>query len=95
MAFVLTETGRKHAEFYINGLKEKRKEIMDACKDTCEDTFLPDLEVIESDVNDFAEDGEYYNNWGVTDHYDGDYPLCLQEGIDYKEEKNDELRTSV
>lgn len=27
--------------------------------------------------------GEYLENWGVTDHYEGDYPINLKNGIDY------------
>lgn len=92
MTYVLTEIGKKHAKFYIDELKEKRKEIIDACKDICEDTLLPDIEAIESDVNAFAEDGEYFNNWGVTDHYDSDYPIGLKEGIDYIENEGNDQR---
>lgn len=87
MAYVLTKTGIRIAKEYIKELQEKRKEILDGCKDTCEETKLPDVEAIESDVNLFAEDGEYLNGWSVTDNYNSDYPLCLQEGIDYVKEE--------
>lgn len=86
MAYVLMKTGIQKAKAYIAELKAKRKEILDASKDTCEETELPDVEAIESDVNAFAEGGEYLNNWGVTDNYNSDYPLCLREGLDYVEE---------
>lgn len=87
MTYVLTDIGVKKAKAYIKELEDKRKEILDASKDTCEETELPDVEAIESDVNAFAEGGEYLNNWGVTDNYNSDYPLCLREGMDYAEEK--------
>lgn len=67
---------------------------MDSCKDTCEETELPDVGSIELDVNLFVQDGEYFNNWGVTDHYDSDYPICLQEGIDYVEVNGDTSKHS-
>ena len=87
MAFVLTNKGIKTSQLYIKELKAKRKEILDAGRDTCEETELPDIEAIELDVNIFAENGEYLNCWGVTDNYNSDYPLCLQEGIDYVKEE--------
>lgn len=87
MAYVLTKTGIRTAKKYIAELQAERKEILDAGKDTCEDTMLPDVEASESDVNVFAENGEYLNCWGVTDHYNSDYPCCLQEGIDYVEKE--------
>lgn len=87
MAYVLTKTGIRKAKAYITELEAKRKEILDASKDTCEETELPDIETIELDVNSFAENGEYFNCWGVTDNYNSDYPLCLQEGIDYVKEE--------
>ena len=90
MAYVLTKTGIRKAKAYIAELKTKRKEILDASKDTCEETELPDVEAIESDLNFFAENGEYLNGWGVTDHYESDYPLCLQEGDDYVEATKEE-----
>ena len=90
MAFVLTNKGIKTSQLYIKELKAKRKEILDAGRDTCEETELPDVEAIESDLNFFAENGEYLNGWGVTDHYESDYPLCLQEGDDYVEATKEE-----
>lgn len=95
MAYILTKTGIRVAEQYIKELQEKRKEIMDGCKDTCEETELPDVGSIELDVNLFAKDGEYLNNWGVTDHHDSDYPICLQEGIDYVEAKGGTSKSSA
>lgn len=86
MAYILTKTGIRAAKEFIAELQAKRKEILDAGKDTCEDTELPDIEAIESDVNAFAEDGEYLNCWGCTDNYNSDYPLCLREGVDYVED---------
>ena len=85
--YVFTDTGRKNAENYIAELKAKRKEILDAGLDTAEDTHIPTPEDILDDVNSFDvdEEGEYYNGWGVTDHYDSDYPLSLQLGADLKE----------
>ena len=87
--FLLTEQGRQQAESYIAELKAKRKEILDAGKDTADDTTIPSVSEIEDDiafvgVNWDDPDGPcYYNGWGVTDHYDADYPLLLKYGRDF------------
>ena len=85
MAYVLTKTGIQNAKAYILELAAKRKEIMDGCKDTCKNTELPNIAYIQEDVNDCAENGEYRYSWDVTDHHKSDYPLRLQEGVDYVE----------
>ena len=82
---VLTRQGKEKVRLYLDGLKEKRKEILDARKDTADDTELPDEEAISSDIEWSEEEGEYWNCWGVTDHYDADLPLCLNKGTDYIE----------
>ena len=84
MSYIFTDAGKAKAESYINELEAKKKEILDAGLDTCDDTNIPGLSDILADVNDFDvdEDGEYYNGWGVTDHYDSDGPLCLKLGED-------------
>lgn len=80
---VLTDVGEEKVFHYLAELKAKRKEILDARKDTVNETKLPTIEDILSDIYSFEKDNEYYNNWGVTDNYDGDYPLYLEECIDY------------
>ena len=82
--FVLTEQGKANVKAYLAELMAKRKEILDSHKDTADDTMLPSEEDILLDIEDYIdEDGDYYNNWGVTDHYDGDRPLGLQLGKDF------------
>lgn len=52
---------------YISELKAKRKEILDARKDTADETEIPTIEDIMSDLNygtEVDEDGDYYNGWG-------------------------------
>lgn len=80
---VLTEIGRKKCNAYIEELKAKRKEILDVGKDTVNNTKLPTIDDICCDIAAFEEDGEYCNNWGVTDNYDGDYPLFLVSEKDF------------
>lgn len=80
---VLTNIGEEKVNAYLAELKAKRKEILDAKKDTVDETELPTIEDILLDIYSFEEDNEYYNNWGVTDNYDSDYPLHLEECIDY------------
>lgn len=83
---VLTQQGKEHIQTYIEELKAKRKEILDAKKDTAYNTNLPSENDILSDMSwviEESDDGNYLNNWGVTDNYDGDYPLFLELGKDF------------
>ena len=83
--YKLNDHGRKLAELYIADLEAKRKELLDAGKDTADDTFLPTVDEIEADIDFIGVDSnnEYYNGWAVTDHYDADYPLLLKVGRDF------------
>lgn len=83
--YKLTEKGKKEVERYIEECRLKRKEILDADKDTVEETNLPTVETIEEDINffDIDDEGEYWNVWGVTDSYDADGPIVLKLGIDF------------
>lgn len=83
----LTPRGLTEVERYIVELKAKRKEILDADKDTAYDTSIPTMKDILSDI-EWAFDEElmeYCNNWGVTDSYDADWPLHLTFGKDIAE----------
>ena len=81
---VLTEEGTKAIRKYLLELEAKRKEILDARLDTDDDTVIPSEADIISDIKEFMdEDGDYYNNFGVTDNYDGDRPLVLSHGKDF------------
>lgn len=79
----LTQTGEDKVKFYIKTLELKRKEILDASKDTADETKLPTIEDIIADIEAFEENGEYLNNWGVTDNYNNDFALWLIKGEDY------------
>lgn len=88
MEYRLTKTGHQKCHNYISELKAKQKEILDAGLDTAEETFVDYTpEWIFADLLDFGidEDGDIYNGYGVTDHYDSDYPLCLSLGEDFTE----------
>lgn len=87
MMYKLTEAGRKKAEEYIKELEAEQRDTVGAGFDTANDTFLPDVEAIESDITDdyIDEDGEYWNNWAVTDNRDSDCPIVLQRGVDFVE----------
>lgn len=80
---VLTNIGEEKVLHYLAELRAKRKEILDAGKDTADETELPTIEDILADIYSFEENNEYYNGWGVTDNYDSDYPLRLEECVDY------------
>ena len=86
--YVLTTRGREIADDYIRSCAAKRKEILDAGKDTADETHLPDAEGILSDLNfgvGVDKEGDYFNGWGVTDHYDADNVLGLHIGDDFVE----------
>ena len=74
----LTEKGKKECERFIAECQAKRKELLDAGKDTADETTIPSVEDIELDINieGIDEENEYYNSWGVTDHYDSP-PISL------------------
>lgn len=84
MSIVFTELGKDEVDLYLKELKAKRKEILDAGKDTAKETMLPTYGDIEMDIEYFEdENGEYCNGWGVTDNYDADYPLFLIRTIHF------------
>lgn len=93
MRYVLTNEGIKVCDKYITELIAKRREILDAGKDTADETSIPSIEDIECDLNNFPLwDGDYFNGWGVTDHFDSDYPLSLEFGKHFTEERETKMR---
>lgn len=91
-SYVLTETGRKKCEIYITDLKAKRKEVLDAGIDTAHHTFVnytPE-ELLEDLLLDYPDGNrEIRGVYGVTDHYDADYPICLKYGTDFLKKESD------
>lgn len=86
--YKLTKQGIIKCEDFIAECKAKRKEILDANKDTADETTIPTIEDIECEIEDYIDyDGDYYNHWGVTDNYNSDYPIGLKLGIDFVESK--------
>lgn len=86
---VLTENGETKVRQYIKELEAHRKEILDAGRDTAEDTHLPTEDDIIEDIEDLIDDeGTYWNGWGVTDMYDHE-PLFLQYGEDFMRKVTD------
>jgi hypothetical protein len=84
LVFKLTKKGVLECEEFIRECAAKRKEILDAGKDTADDTELPTVEAIESELELFMdEDGDYYNGWGVTDNYNSDSLIGLRYGKDF------------
>jgi len=82
--FELTESGKKAIYSYLEEMQAKRKEILDAGKDTTDDTNLPTEEEIFEDLMSFGfdEDGAAYNSFGVTNNYEADRALSLTRGKD-------------
>lgn len=86
--YELTDKGRNECEIFINELRTKRKEILDAGIDTADETFVDYTpEELFADLLDFGidEDGKIYNGYGVTDHYDADRAFGLKLGVDFIE----------
>lgn len=86
--YILTELGKQKVANYISECAAKRKEILDARIDTIEETNLPTEEDIVSDLNNgvgIDEEGDYFNNFGVTDNYSSDYPIGLSINEDFVE----------
>ena len=83
MAYKLTNRGKREVSRFIRECEAFRKEIMDAGKDTADDTNIPDEESIVSDIAEWIdEDGYYVNGWGVTDNYS--LPIGLMKGEDFE-----------
>lgn len=85
---ILTEDGLQHVNAYIRELWAKRIEILDAKKDTADDTEIATVADILSDIDEETTeevDGvlEYINGWPVTDNYEADYALRLEYGKDF------------
>lgn len=93
MEYRLTKTGHQKCQNYISELKAKQKKILDAGLDTAEETFVDYTpEEIFADLLGFGidEDGDIYNGYGVTDHYDADSPLGLRLGEDFIEQHKED-----
>ena len=81
--YKLTDKGKEEVSHFLRECEAFRKEILDAGKDTADDTYLPDEESIVSDIEEWIdEDGYYINGWGVTDNYS--LPISLIEGEDFE-----------
>lgn len=81
----LTTKGLEKAEQYLRELIAYRKEILDAKLDTADDTPIPTIQDIESDIESFEEDDEYYNSWSIADNTTMNMPICLKYEEDYLE----------
>lgn len=79
----LTKQGKEKIAAYLRELKAKRKELLDAGKDTAYQTVLPDEKEIMEDIEAETINGFYEGVWGVTDNECGDQPLTLYVGEDF------------
>ncbi len=87
--FKLTEGGKRKVDNFISECRAFRKELLDAGKDTANETMIPDTEDILSDIECCFVDGDegYHNSWGVTDNYDLDISLYYGEDFVKVEEE--------
>lgn len=83
--YVLTSLGRERCTEYIKKLETERKAILDAGKDTADETELPTVEAIEGDIGFIGlnDEGEYYNSWAITDEYSSENVITLKFGEDF------------
>lgn len=84
MKYTYTPMGRWKACHFVRECEVERKKILDAGIDTADETELLTAQDILDDVNTgvgLDEDNEYYNCWGITDHYNS-HPLSLVVGED-------------
>lgn len=83
MDIKLTESGKRKVDNFIAECRVLRKELLDAGKDTADETTIPDTESILSDIEWLFVDGDegYCNGWGITDNYDLD--IILYYGEDF------------
>ena len=84
MRYVFTVNGYRTAKRFIAECAAKRKEVLEAGIDTADETELPTTQDILDDVNigvGLDEENEYFNSWGITDHYNS-HPLSLVVGKD-------------
>lgn len=82
MGIILTPQGKQKVSSFITECKALKKEILDAKKDTANETELPTEEDIIQDIEFWDDGNEYFNYWGVTDNYDSGY-LHLERDVDY------------
>ena len=95
----LTLKGLRELDYFMREAAAQKKEILDGCKDTCEDTPpLTEADVL-SEVGACLGEGdfnnEYLNGWGITDTYTTDYPLCMRIGEHFNIENPEMWMTSV
>lgn len=66
----ITKQGKHAINAFISEITAKRKEILDARRDTANETTLPNMEDIICDIPNFTDsDGDYINGWGVHGPY--------------------------
>ena len=83
-----TEKGKRKVNIFIAELKAKRKEILDAGKDTADETVLPDAADILDDIEwSVDENGEYCTTLGCTDN--ADLPIFLKAGKDFVDDEEE------
>ena len=76
----ITETGMKNIEAFLRECKAKRKELLDASKDTAENVEIPVYADIAEAIEP-TEDGIWTETFNVTDN--SDLTIRLDEGVDY------------
>ena len=85
--YTLTPSGLKKIESYIEEIKAKRKEILDAGKDTASSCRIPTSSEIFEDIvqEGFDNFDEARSEWAVTDHYSMEKAISLKLGEDVYE----------
>ena len=91
MSYILTNNGKRKAEYYIGWMKEKKLEIYGGNRNAAfvkDDTDIPTVSCIQDDINSKAlfDNGEYRGFFNVTRSMSAeeyDHPLVLYLGTDF------------
>lgn len=97
MVYKLTKLGKENYKYWYKNQEAKRKEILDAHKDTNNNHYkLPTIKEIEEEIPDMLfYNGETYSScWNLTDNIETD-SIVLDKGRDFIETKNIKKRLFV
>lgn len=87
MTITLTNTGLTKIRKFITFLRIKQTDRLMTEVDTADDTMIPTVDDIISDISYFIdEDGDYFNGWNSTDNDDPEFiSLSVNEDFTIKE----------
>lgn len=97
MVYKLTKLGKENYKYWYKNQEAKRKEILDAHKDTNNNHYkLPTIKEIEDEIpNMLFDNSETYSScWNLTDNIGTEF-ITLDKGRDFIKTKNTKKRLFV